>query len=533
MEQQKTTPTNHHHLKRRLASMRLRTKFLVLTGMVIIISFGVTFYRTSEFQNELLIGQAERQARMLAKQLVLTRKWVAEHNGVFVIQKAGMEANPFLDIPQIRDDEGQTYVKRNPAMVTRELSEMASLVDFCRFRVTSLTPLNPANKPDDFERQSLESLEQGTPEMFQIQRQGKSRILRYIAPLTVEQSCLECHVEKGYQPGDIRGGLSITIPIAWADQAISRNNRMLVTIAGITVCVVSIAIYLLIETLVVRRLNLLARAMELFPDQAPETAKLPKGADEISTLAIKFRDLGKRLLASQDELEKTREQMYQAEKMAALGRLAAGIAHEVNNPLGGMRNCVKSIIESPDDREMLSRYLALLDKGLRRIEKTMRKLLNFGRIEKLKIREVAINDLVEECFALLEYRLKNIKQVLDLQLTGTQLVDVESMKQIIMNIALNSVQAMPGGGTITVSTTATKDRYLIRFSDTGPGIAAEHLPYIFDPFFTTKDIGEGTGLGLAVTYSLVKRLGGSIDVENNQDKGCSFLVAIPKDLRII
>lgn len=88
--------------------MRLRTKFLILTGMVVVISFGVTFYRTSEFQNELLIGQAERQARMLAKQLVLTRKWVAEHNGVFVIQKPGMEANPFLDTPQIRDDEGQT-----------------------------------------------------------------------------------------------------------------------------------------------------------------------------------------------------------------------------------------------------------------------------------------------------------------------------------------------------------------------------------------------------------------------------------------
>ena len=529
MEERRTTQTDHHQ-PGRFGTMRLRTKFLILVGLVVLVSFGVTFYRTSEFQNELLIGQAERQARMLAKQLVLTRKWVAEHNGVFVIQKPGVAANPFLDTPQIRDDEGQTYVKRNPAMVTRELSEMASHVDFCRFRVTSLMPLNPANSPDDFERVSLESFERGTPEVFHIQRQGKSRILRYMTPLIVEESCLACHVEQGYKQGDIRGGLSITIPIAWADQTIAGNNRMLLVIAGITVFVVGVTIYLLIDMLVVRRLNLLSRAMEQFPDTAPESAALPKGTDEISALAAKFRQLGKRLLASQDELEKTREQIYQAEKMAALGRLAAGIAHEVNNPLGGMRNCVKSIIESPGDRELLDRYLALLNKGLLRIEDTMRKLLNFGRTEKLKIREVAINDLVEECIALLEYRLKNITKVLDLQLTGMQLVDVESLKQIIMNIALNSVQAMPGGGTLTIRTAATRDHYTILFADTGPGIAEEHMPYSFDPFFTTKDIGEGTGLGLSVTYSLVKRLGGVIKVENNPEKGCSFLVEIPKDL---
>ena len=141
--------------------MKLHAKFFVTLGPLLLFSFGLTFLRTSYFQDELVIRQAERQARMLSQQIILTRKWVADHNGLFVVKRAGVESNPFLPDAEILSQDGTTYVKRNPAMVTRELSDYAASSDFCRFRVTSLQPVNTANTPDDFETRALKAFEQG------------------------------------------------------------------------------------------------------------------------------------------------------------------------------------------------------------------------------------------------------------------------------------------------------------------------------------------------------------------------------------
>ena len=141
--------------------MKLRGRFSLLIGLVVFSTFAGFIWLASRFQHELVLGQAERQARMLSRQILLTRRWVADHDGLFVIKKPGVESNPFLASSEITDQSGQVYVKRNPALVTRELSEYASQVDFCRFRVTSLRPVNPANTPDSFERQSLLDFETG------------------------------------------------------------------------------------------------------------------------------------------------------------------------------------------------------------------------------------------------------------------------------------------------------------------------------------------------------------------------------------
>jgi signal transduction histidine kinase len=507
--------------------MRLRAKFSILVSIIVILVFGVTFYRTSYFQNHLVINQAKRQARMLARQLLLTRKWVADHEGLFVISKPGVEKNPFLEDGEILDSTGQRYVKRNPAMVTRELSEYADQIDFCRFGVTSLKPVNPKNTPDSFERRGLLRFEKGALEVMDILEESEGRVLRYMIPLIVEESCLECHAEHGYKTGDVRGGLSLAIPISWADNAISSNNKMLLIIGILTTVFTSLGIFMIIDLILVRRLNMLSRSISLFPGKGINVEELPGGKDEVGELADNFKELGNRLLTSQDELEKTREQVFQSEKMAAIGRLAAGIAHEVNNPLGGMRNCVKSMTESPEDPELRSRYLDLIDKGLQRISYTVRQLLNFSRKEPLSLRTVNIDEIIRECFDLLEYQLKNIDLRLDLNLTDTQQIDVEALKQILVNLALNAIHAMPGGGALTVRTEESDNGTTITVADTGTGIKQEDLPNIFDPFFTTKNVGEGTGLGLSVTFSLVKKMGGTITVDSSPGKGAIFTFSIP------
>ncbi|MDH4321557.1 MAG: DUF3365 domain-containing protein, partial [Desulfobulbaceae bacterium] len=342
--------------------MRLRSKFIILIGLVVVVSYGITFYRTSSFQQQLVINQTIRQARMLHKQITLTRKWVADHNGIFLLKTPGVEANQFLPEAEIVDEKGRHFVKRNPAMVTRELSEYAHREGVSRFRVTSLKPLNPGNAPDDFERESLHLFESGLRERSAISSNSEGKFLRYIAPLVVEEACIECHHEQGYAVGDIRGGLSITIPVDWAFASIAQNNRQLLLIGVGTILVVGVAIFLMFEVLVGRRLGLLAAAMERYP-VAGEFGELPAGPDEVGQLAGKFAELCDRLTTSQQQLDKAREQVFQNEKLVALGRLTAGIAHEINNPLGGMQNCVKSMREDPDDHDMALRYLDLLDKG--------------------------------------------------------------------------------------------------------------------------------------------------------------------------
>jgi len=213
--------------------------------------------------------------------------------------------------------------------------------------------------------------------------------------------------------------------------------------------------------------------------------------------------------------------------MASLGQLTAGIAHEINNPLGGLLNCVKTMQEEPENLELHNRYIPLLDKGLKRIEHIMRQLLNFGRKAPLTFSKVNVDEIIRECFELLEYRLKDISLTLDLGLAESYCIDVEALRQIVVNTALNAIQAMPEGGRLTVSTKRTHTRIVIVVQDSGAGIDPVIMNKIFDPFFTTKEVGEGTGLGLAVTYSLVQQMGGSIEVESEPGKGAAFTISLP------
>jgi signal transduction histidine kinase len=505
----------------------LRGKFIVAIGAIISVSYMIFLYRTSIVDNELIILQAQHQARMLYNQVLITRQWVAEHNGVFVIRQETVDSNPFLDLPSIWDQSGNEYVMRNPAMVTRELSEYSNNQGLGSFRVTSLKPVNPANLPDEYEKQCMIEFKEGTVESVKIQNSVNGRVVRYMAPLDVNDSCLGCHARHGYSQGDIRGALSITIPIAWADEKMKENNKALFFIGLVSFVLVSITLLIMFNTLVVNRLNRLSAAMNSFPETEPDQLLLPTGDDEIGDLSEQFFELCNRLEEYQSVLDKTRQQTLFNEKMASIGILSAGIAHEVNNPLGGMLNCVKSMRENPQDREMHERYLPLLDKGLKRIEHTMRQLLNFGRQEPLQLRKIDVGALLGECLELLSYKLKGITIEQNNQINEECYVDAEALKQIFVNLGLNAIQAMPDGGMLKIHSKMIEQDLIFTFKDTGTGIAKDIISHIFDPFFTTKDVGVGTGLGLSVTYSLIGKMKGTVEVESEPGIGTQFTVTIP------
>ncbi len=509
--------------------MQLKTKFIILIGLVTCCSYGVTFYRTSSFQEELVVEQATRQAKMLFHQIRLTRQWVADHNGLFFLKAPGVESNPFLEEGMIQDEQGNWLVKRNPAMVTRELSVYAAREGMGQFNVTSLNPMNPANAPDDFERRSLKKFEAGAEETVEIEKIAGSRRLRYMAPLIVDNQCLKCHSGQGYTVGDIRGGMNVTIPMDLAYAEIRTNNRMLLNIALATIVIVSLTIFFLFDFLVAKRLKMLARAMDHYPDRTTADSALPDDeGDEIGALAGHFRKLCRRLESSQQELDATREQVFQSEKLAALGRLVAGLSHEINNPLGGMQNCVQTMKRNLDRPELQTRYLDLLGQGVERIKGTVQQLLNIGRKEPLELRRGDVDGMIRDCLALTCMGRRTVTLDLRLGVGEPIVVGQEALRQIVLNLAGNAVQAMgPAGGTLTATSRICDSHLEIEIADTGPGIAPEHLDKIFEPFFTTKEVGEGTGLGLSVSHSLARQMGGALSVRNAPRGGAVFTLRAP------
>lgn len=501
--------------------MKLRFKIPLLVGLVAVGALGITGYLTTSFQNKLVIGQAERQARMLSRQILLTRRWVTDHDGLFVTKKPGAPGSPAPTAGDVVDQAGQVYVKRNPGMIIWDLSDYAAQADFCRFRVTSLRPVDPANAPDSFERNGLLDFETGKEEVSEISHGKQGRTLRYMIPLKVEESCLPCHAEHGYQVGNIRGGLSLEVPLGWADDAISANNRLLLLVGLITATLAGLVAFLLINSLVLRRLAGLGAGIDQYPQLRP--GSLPGGADEISELAGKFTSMGKRLEQSQAELTMTREQLFENEQRAAISGLAAGTANEVNNPIGTMRDSLVVLRQGPDDQEQRDRCRDTLDVGLLRFAHVVRQLQNLGGEIPLNPKETDIDGVIRKCFELLVFQLREIHLKLDLTVADHCLLDGDLLKQALVNIALNAIQATPAGGELQTASRQDPGLVVITVRNSGPGIPPGDL----DRVSTTTE-GPGRGPSLSVAFSLIKRLGGKLQVESRPGEGTLFTIELPR-----
>jgi signal transduction histidine kinase len=233
-----------------------------------------------------------------------------------------------------------------------------------------------------------------------------------------------------------------------------------------------------------------------------------------------------------DELEKTQIQLLQAEKMSSLGKLAAGVAHQLNNPLGGITLFAKLILEEYDLEEGAKEDLRRILKDAKRCRDTVKELLEFTRQTRHLMRPYDVNKSISRTLFLLENQvlLQNIDIEKDLDSAlPSVLADTQQLNHLFMNIILNAVQAMEGKGKLAVKSYRLPDGNKIRIeiSDTGQGIPEEILPHIFEPFFTTKEEGEGTGLGLSLGYNIVENHGGNIKARSNPGEGTTFIIELP------
>ncbi len=244
------------------------------------------------------------------------------------------------------------------------------------------------------------------------------------------------------------------------------------------------------------------------------------------------RTLEKKVEERTKELREAQAHLFQTEKLASLGKLAAGVAHEINNPLGGILIYSHLLLEDLDKNSPYHNNLEKIVKETTRCKDIVKGLLEFARPKEPEATLTNVNELLNKSLSLIESQslFQNIqvekRYSADLPLI---VADSAQLQQVFMNIILNAADAMQGEGRLTLRTSLSSDGedLIIDFSDTGPGIREEDMEKIFDPFFTTKEVGHGTGLGLSISYSIIRKHQGTIDVQSTFGEGATFTIKLP------
>ena len=211
-------------------------RFFLIASLIIGLCVSAVFFGLAMRTKDLLNDQVIAQARAHFQSIVLTRKWSSQHGGVYVIKRPGEKSNPYLEKPDLKAADGRILTLKNPALMTREISELADEKNLFSFHITSLQPLNPDNAPDPFEASALREFEAGKKEIVTIEDKPEGARLRYIAPLMVEQPCLACHAQQGYSVGQVRGGISVSLNIDEVNKALRQNSLSITGLSLLTVC---------------------------------------------------------------------------------------------------------------------------------------------------------------------------------------------------------------------------------------------------------------------------------------------------------
>jgi two-component system NtrC family sensor kinase len=390
------------------------------------------------------------------------------------------------------------------------------------------------------------------PSRSRIFTRNGHRVLAMITPIYNEKSCSSAVCHEHPAEKQVLGVVDIAISLEDEDRAVAALGRRTTLVSAFGILLLATTVGLFVRGHVIRPLREIVAATERISQGDLSHAVEMRRTDEIGLLAASFNGMTTSLQQARSDLQALNEslerqveerttalksaqaQLVQSEKMSSLGKLAASVAHEINNPLAGILTYAKLLLRLHEEgeltekaRESCARNLRLVQRETERCSAIVRNLLDFARQRPPSLKDIDVSAVVEEALSLLSHRLRMQDVTLQKDLPPMPLVkaDFGQLRQSFVNIALNACEALNKGGTLTVTSRAVGNMVEVVIADTGPGIAPEHLSHILDPFFTTKD--KGTGLGLSVVYGLIDRHNGTLDIKSQVGQGTTVIVRLP------
>jgi two-component system NtrC family sensor kinase len=395
---------------------------------------------------------------------------------------------------------------------------------------------------------------------FRIYRaNGSGRILGIITPLENQPSCANasCHAHPASQ--QILGVLDTNLSLARADVQLAQDSQLMLAYTFVVMLVIGVLSGLFVWRMLSRPLKALHAGTERLSEGELGYQIEVRGTDELSDVARSFNLMSLQLRAANEqvtswahrleervnqktrELTRAHEQMLAVEKLASIGKMAAVVAHEVNNPLSGILTYAKLVRKWVDKgtadqlhREEAHQCLDLIASESRRCGDLVKNLLTFSRVTPMHLALTDVKILVDRLALLVQQKLdmSAIQLHVDFPADLPRIYcDGAQIEQVLLALVMNAIDAMPRGGNLWLSARAKpqRDEFAMEVRDDGPGIPDEILPQIFEPFSTTKEVGKGVGLGLAISQSIVERHRGRIEVDTEAGRGTTFTVTLPID----
>jgi signal transduction histidine kinase/ActR/RegA family two-component response regulator len=455
-----------------------------------------------------ILALATVQAEGAYQKDLVYRRWNAGQGGVYVVPSEATPPSPYLAHLPDRDlttTDGRRLTLVNPAYMTRQVHELGRGQYGLQGHITSLRPLRPENGPDPWESAALARFER--EDIAKISAEGRvadEPVLRFMGRLVTEERCLKCHASQGYRVGEVRGGISVTVPLTPLRASMAGQARWL----GV--------------------------------------GHLGLWAVGLLGMGWASRRLRQRVLereAALAALRSAEHQLAHTRRLEAVGQLAGGVAHDLNNLLSPILGHASMALEELPPGSALREDLAAVKGAAERARDLTRRLLVFSRKQPLEVRPVDLSATVSDVLGMLG-RIVGEQVRLETRLAErlpAVRVDRGQVEVALVNLATNARDAMPQGGTLRIATgevvlgeaeaaplAVPAGRYVtIEVQDSGTGIADDVLAHLFEPFYTTKPIGRGTGLGLASVHGVVRQHGGAVQVETAPGRGTTFRLLLP------